>query len=494
MLPDLHFAGKRQIATAHEKVSDALRVLQGISASTAGVDLMNVRKKQLDKVNAVLSDYVFGWWKKDTSSESPVWKSQDHSLAIDADGFLPAAADGLLVLGATDGQIADSIDLVARVQAALANEEAFEEAFEKQGVFSEIPKEIYDPNSKAGKPLASVWDAPSTSVLLSVAHTDYTYLGSWRWRWSPHATHQSEGGIDARAEAYYEQPWENDVFAYSTLPQTEFEGVDDSRYPREATLSYEGETVAQITGNFLKGTAWAQVKWEADAIGSSRIRRLELRGLENDGFGPLKLFGWGDEGYKDYASKAATGFRAEDRKTWTTEASGWTDRSPTGDTWRLLHTEAGKVDTDAGHVVEKIVFTDIPITHEKASGLVGFANQEQWRRSKKSNFHEGLWDETTVQSIEIVGDAKELSAHLLIAKKNGSTQVVRPVYTGRDASTEDIDSHSYAVEGRFVGQDLSGGRGPQGLIGRFELTVENSSVSNGNSQGTIKGAFGLELP
>ncbi len=465
MLPDLHFAGKRQIAAAHEEVSDALRVLQGISASTAGVDLVQVRQKELNKVNAALSDHVFGWWKKTVSEGKTTWELQAHSLAISDSGVWPAGADDaddadrLLALGATNREIADSIDLVARVQAALANEEAFEEAFEAQGVFSDIPTQIYDP--KAGKPLASVWDAPRTSVLLSVAHTDYTYLGSWRWRWSPHATYQSEGGIDTRAEAYYEQSWKNDVFAYSTLPQTEFEGVDDSRYPLGATLSYEGETVAQIAGNFLKGTAWAQVEWKADAIDSSRMR-LELRGLENDGFGPLKLFGWGVGGYKDYAKNDGG------KLLKTTSAGSWDEvhryKQP------LHDPKTGKVDKDIGHPVEKIVFTKIPITHDKKNGLVGFKQEVDYKKS-----------------------SVKLDAHLLIAKEDGSTEVVLPIYSGSDASTTD-GSHSYAVKGQFVGQDLSGGRGPQGLIGRFELKVEHTAVSNGNSKGTIKGAFGLELP
>ncbi len=196
-----------------------------------------------------------------TPDPAPAW-------ATDAAGWNGAHED-YPVNGAgvpQDGQLAGRIE---DVQAALADRDSFLAAFGEDGVFDAYDNDgTQRPEAAGGFVGAStMWDLPTSRLLLWTERTDFTRFGAW-------SLQASADGSAALAERATDP--QSGAFAYSPLAQTDgYASAEEAGYPgRElpnaqagkVLATYLGRTAATGGGIFYEGDVEALVEWDTAAV------------------------------------------------------------------------------------------------------------------------------------------------------------------------------------------------------------------------------------
>ncbi len=196
-----------------------------------------------------------------TPDPAPAW-------ATDAAGWNGAHED-YPVNGAgvpQDGQLAGRI---ADVQAALENREAFLAAFGEDGVFDAYDNAATQRPATAGGFVgaSTMWDLPTSRLLLWTERTDFTRFGAW-------SLQTSADGSAALAERATDPQF--GVFAYSPLAQTDgYASAEEAGYPgRElpnaqagkVLATYLGRTAATGSGILYEGDVEVLVEWDTAAV------------------------------------------------------------------------------------------------------------------------------------------------------------------------------------------------------------------------------------
>ena len=171
------------------------------------------------------------------------------------------------------GVLAEIEDLLA----ALADTDAFADAFESEGLFAAVNADpdtesrlFIDPYPRPSE----MFQRPRSKLSIVSAATDFTRFGAWSHQVSANAV----SALSAQTYARDDRGPEFGAFAYSPLdPTAAYTSATSRLYPARGAAgnvvaTYAGETVAAQADLFYKGAVEATVFWNPATVTDSKIR------------------------------------------------------------------------------------------------------------------------------------------------------------------------------------------------------------------------------
>ncbi len=273
--------------------------LDGGDASDQTVQFVNDRRQSVfDEIQAQLTDELFG------TPGGDVLTKRGSAL----DGTAAARWTAHTDYPTNDQGVAQDTTVLTEIRdvlEALADADAFEEAFESGGIFDEVNRYAAD-HDRAGElivPLDHVFNKDTARLLLTTDTTDFTRFGVWQKHSSRYAADYQALNATWRLQydGYRQEIAFGEPFAYSPLDQAVARGINDPAYPVGARAKYEGKSTAYQHNIFYTGGLRAAVFWDSAEVGGQmRVEILEPMATD-PGFGPLR------HGLHDYRSRFKPG-------------------------------------------------------------------------------------------------------------------------------------------------------------------------------------------
>ena len=419
--------GDKHIDLARKEIEKQLRILESDIGLTTGV-----KTAAWNAVRDTILDSLFG------IGFVPA-KYQDDSTNVDDASTTDVDERRNLALESLPGQLgrtynasrnADFVDAVEEVLEALESNAALKAALDVKGIFyreasttdgDDDPATLNDRltvgmlANKNGKGAGDVnlFDRRNSRVQYLIASTDFTRFGAWRRQTSPNA----KEGYKARTES--DQGDGPNSLAYSQLGSTVYNKVDDPSYPKGARMTYQGGTIAVQAGAFFEGQVELEVLWDTSMIGGDV--NMTISEIEN--------FANGARMYLDPDNSSGNNYAKTDT-TLTTP-------------------------TTAGAALEEVVsikINDLSV---------------DWDSTDTKALSLALGSTGTGNNLTYISDVVVES----IAAGSVSPQS-RTLHQNVDASSA---TRSLKVDGRFVGQGLSG---PLAVLGTFDFAAQGTLSGN----------------
>ena len=407
------------------------------------------------------------------------------------------------------GVLAEIDDVIA----ALENLESFEAAFDSGGIFASQNENPL----VAGQSLGEIYNRPVSRLLLQTGTTDFTRFGAWRKQEAPFATHELIDSVNAESRPY----GGTGAFVYSPLDPTQrYLSTNQREYPASGSATnvlarYRGATVAAQNDQFYTGDVEARVQWNAASVGGAvRVTVSNLMSTDPQ-YGALQY------GRPDLVDPALLSdvrsltFAAEivNYGSAVGFSSSFDDVVVELDTvqGRLVRVTADVGDTMGTVIARSYDASTGKFTFEHPSGDLELG----WTRNLRSEHLAlgiaGVAEYVNVPLVPFPGSAADTGRRLREAQRkmempvaldnlgygeleftylDGTTEYWTRSGTATKPSTINYSSLEGTLEGRFIGNTISG---PVGLMGTWDLNFDSGLFGVGTERGPIRGAFGAEL-
>ena len=296
---DTHVAEARKEIQRLHNVLRSVITLDSADADDGTVRFVNDRRQAVfDEIQAQLTDALFGAPGNDVLTKRSTALEGTASTRWSAHTDYPTNDQG----------VAQDTALLAEIRevlVALADGDAFEDAFASGGVFDSVNR-YADGHASAGEfivPLAHIFNKDTARLLLTTDTTDFTRFGVWQKQTSNYAADYEALNATWRLQydGYRGEIDFGEPFAYSPLDQVVARGISDGSYPAGARATYEGKSTAYQHNIFYTGGLKAAVFWDSTEVGGQmRVEILEPTATDPD-FGALR------HGLKDYRTRLKPG-------------------------------------------------------------------------------------------------------------------------------------------------------------------------------------------
>ena len=192
-----------------------------------------------------------------------------------------AALPGQLGMDYEADKNEDFVNAVGDVLDALQSNDALKAALENNGIFHRAEMtgdKLLARMDGEGAGGVNLFDRRASRVEYLFGSTDFTRFGAWRRQTSPNA---NEAYADRTDSGAGNGP---NALAYSPLGKASYNGASDPRYPLNARMTYEGDAVAVVGGDFFQGSVDIEVLWGQDSGGSNEIDaklNMSISDIEN---------------------------------------------------------------------------------------------------------------------------------------------------------------------------------------------------------------------
>ena len=278
------------VETAREEITKLHNQLQKVIELGDDAFANEQRQRIFDDIQAQLSTEIFGPRVAPglTTSSALGGAAAAHWNASHTD--YPATASGV----AQDRTVLAEVEAILE---ALADEDAFTEAFVSGGIFEGLNTfdSTWPQVDDTVTPADFIFNKEKSRMLLTVDTTDFTRFGVWIRHTSEYASHNKNRWAAYFAyDGYRVQRTYGEPFAYSPLDQVTYASHTDFAYPGRGAsgpvrATYSGTATALQHTLFLTGGLEATVYWDNDAVSGA----LSVE-FTNPGSGSLR------HGLRDY--------------------------------------------------------------------------------------------------------------------------------------------------------------------------------------------------
>ncbi|MCY4189543.1 MAG: hypothetical protein OXD30_13775 [Bryobacterales bacterium] len=229
----------------------------------------NIKRMAWQRVQDAIVSHLFGYRDQGT----------DITDAEIARAALPGQLGALYDADKND----DFVNAVGDVLDALQSNDALKAALEVNGIFHRKKQgaavlQLANPNGE-GVGGVNLFARRASRVEYLFGSTDFTRFGAWRRQTSPNAR---EAYVDRTESDQGNGP---NALAYSPLGKASYNGPSDPRYPLDARMTYEGDAVAVVGGDFFQGSVDIEVLWGQTSVeGNNEIDaklNMSISDIEN---------------------------------------------------------------------------------------------------------------------------------------------------------------------------------------------------------------------
>ena len=240
--------GPKHVDLAKDVIEKQLAILElDLAGLSEGIKATAWRRVQ----DAIL-DHLFGVRGGNGNDLTTGAREERYRAAREA---LP----GQLGMEYTADKNEDFVNAVGDVLDALQSNDALKAALDVNGIFYRSGRGLVELAHKSGRDVedgdVKLFDQRASRVEYLIGSTDFTRFGAWRRQTSPNAR---EAYVDRTGSGEGDGP---NALAYSPLGKASYNGPSDPRYPRNARMTYEGDAVAVVGGDFFQGSVDIEVLW-----------------------------------------------------------------------------------------------------------------------------------------------------------------------------------------------------------------------------------------
>ena len=288
------------VEVAREEITKLLGRLRGVialdgpDASASDTKFANDQRQRIfDDIQEQIRTHLLGPERgldlltrgRDATRDSGVLDPSD-TTALGATAMWTAHTDYPV-----SGGVAQDREVLTRIEdvlTALADFDAFEDAFEEGGIFHGKKDTGFTSGSGVDPSASAMWNKSPTRMLLVADSTNMTRMGAWQIHTSAYAAHRLSSWRSGTYSGYYKIAEYGEPFAYSPLEQTDYDSTTGV-YPGGVLATYRGRTVAVQHTVFYEGDVEARVQWDPSTVsGDLRVEVSELRSRTGSASGPLQ--------------------------------------------------------------------------------------------------------------------------------------------------------------------------------------------------------------